>query len=49
MEYGCIGERLGHSFSKEIHSKLADYNYDLIELTEVEIPAFFKERDFKYH
>ena len=27
MEYGLIGEKLGHSFSKIIHEKLADYTY----------------------
>ena len=30
-QYGCIGKKLTHSFSKEIHAKLADYNYELIE------------------
>ena len=29
MEYGCIGEKLAHSFSKEIHNALADYQYEL--------------------
>ena len=28
--YGLIGEKLGHSFSKEIHNQLADYDYQLI-------------------
>ena len=31
MEYGCIGERLCHSFSKEIHNALASYEYSLKE------------------
>ena len=44
--YGCIGKKLTHSFSKEIHAKLADYEYKLIELTEEEIPAFFEKKDF---
>ena len=44
--YGCIGKKLTHSFSKEIHGKLADYQYDLIELTEEEIPQFFAEKNF---
>ena len=46
-KYGCIGKKLTHSFSKEIHSKLADYNYELIELTEDEIKPFFEEKDFE--
>ena len=29
MEYGLIGEKLGHSASKEIHEQLADYSYEL--------------------
>lgn len=30
--YGLLGEHLGHSFSPVIHSKLADYNYNLHEV-----------------
>lgn len=47
MEYGCIGEKLGHSFSKEIHNALADYDYSLKELKPQELPDFFSRRDFK--
>ena len=45
-KYGCIGKKLTHSFSKEIHARLADYEYELMELTEEEIPSFFEKRDF---
>ena len=45
-QYGCIGKKLTHSFSKEIHAKLADYDYELIELTEEEIAPFFDNKDF---
>ncbi|MBR2868028.1 MAG: shikimate dehydrogenase [Clostridia bacterium] len=45
-KYGCIGKRLTHSFSKEIHSRLADYEYELIELNEEDIEEFFAERNF---
>ena len=45
-KYGCIGKKLTHSFSKEIHAKLADYEYELIELTEEEIAPFFEEKAF---
>ena len=31
-EYGLIGEKLGHRFSKEIHEQVAEYTYNLIEL-----------------
>ena len=36
-QYGCIGKKLTHSFSKEIHARLADYEYHLIELAEEDI------------
>lgn len=45
-KYGCIGKKLTHSFSKEIHAKLADYEYELIELKEDEIAEFFDKKDF---
>jgi len=46
-KYGCIGKKLTHSFSKEIHAKLADYEYELIELNEEEIEPFFTKKDFE--
>ena len=46
-KYGCIGKKLTHSFSKEIHARLADYKYELIELAEEEIQPFFEEKDFE--
>ena len=45
--YGCIGKKLSHSFSKEVHARLADYKYELIELNEEEIKPFFEKRDFE--
>lgn len=47
MEYGCIGKKLPHSFSKIIHEKIGDYSYKLVELTEEELPKFMEKRDFK--
>lgn len=47
MEYGCIGKKLGHSFSKEIHSLLADYAYELCEIPEDGLSDFMKKADFK--
>lgn len=44
--YGLIGEKLGHSFSKEIHETFADYTYDLIPLTKPELDTFLKEKKF---
>ena len=46
MRYGCLGEKLKHSFSKEIHSKLADYEYELIEVARDKLDTFMKARDF---
>lgn len=47
MDYGLIGEKLGHSFSKEIHEKLADYTYNLCPLTKDEFKDFMKKKEFK--
>ncbi len=46
MEYGCIGEKLGHSFSREIHNVIADYDYELCEIAREELPAFAERADF---
>ncbi len=47
MEYACIGERLGHSFSAEVHSALGDYEYELCELSRDELGDFLEKRDFR--
>ena len=42
MEYGLIGGRLGHSYSKPIHEALGGYPYELKELPcEAAARAFF--------
>jgi len=46
-QYGLIGGKLGHSFSKVIHNQIADYQYDLIELTSEELKDFMIKKDFK--
>ena len=46
-KYGCIGKKLTHSFSKEIHARLAHYHYELIELSEDDITPFFEKKDFE--
>lgn len=46
MRYGLIGEKLGHSFSKIIHEKLADYTYDLIPLSLEELDVFMRKKEF---
>ncbi len=47
MQYGLIGEHLPHSFSKDIHNRIADYSYELCELSREEIDSFMKKADFK--
>ena len=47
MQYGCIGEHLTHSFSKEIHGALTDYLYELKEIPMGELDNFMTQRDFK--
>lgn len=46
MEYGCIGEKLKHSFSKEIHALLADYNYEIKEIPKDSLKEFMLAKDF---
>ena len=46
MKYGLIGEKLGHSFSKEIHEMIGDYKYEIHEVAKTEIDNFMKEKDF---
>lgn len=47
MEYGCIGESLKHSFSKEIHNVLADYDYVIKEIKKTDLEEFMLKKDFK--
>lgn len=47
MEYGLIGEKLGHSFSSDIHSKLFGYNYELREVSKDELDSFMRNKAFK--
>ena len=46
MKYGCIGEKLGHSFSKDIHEQIASYGYELREIEPGELESFIKGRGF---
>ena len=46
MKYGLIGEHLGHSFSKDIHNMIGDYDYQLKEIAPQDLYAFMKARDF---
>ncbi len=46
MLYGCIGEKLGHSFSKEIHNMIGSYVYELKEIARDDLDAFMRQGDF---
>jgi shikimate dehydrogenase len=47
-EYGLIGERLEHSYSKTIHELLLpNYNYELLPLSPKKFAEFMKAREFK--
>lgn len=47
MEYGLIGEKLGHSYSQMIHARLADYRYELKEIAPERLDAFIEARNFR--
>ena len=47
MQYGLIGYPLKHSFSKEIHSLISNYNYEIHELKDDEFDIFMNKRDFQ--
>ena len=47
LTYGCIGEHLPHSFSREIHEQIGGYAYALKELTPEELPLFMAARAFR--
>jgi shikimate dehydrogenase len=46
MQYGLIGERLGHSYSPEIHARLSAHPYELRELPPEAVEPFLLEKDF---
>ena len=47
MEYGLLGEKLGHSFSPQIHHALADYDYRLYPMPPEEVEDLFRRRPFR--
>lgn len=42
--YGLLGEKLGHSFSPQIHAMLGDYEYRLFEVEKENLSDFFLNR-----
>ena len=47
MEYGLLGEKLGHSFSPQIHQALAGYDYRLLPTPPEEVEALLRRREFR--
>ena len=46
-KYGLIGEKLGHSFSPQIHGLLQDYEYRLYEVERDTLSRFMNETDLQ--
>lgn len=46
MKCGLLGEKLGHSYSPQIHRRLGSYSYELFEKNESELRDFLKDGDF---
>ncbi len=48
MQYGLIGKTLAHSYSKQIHNAISNYDYTLTPLaTQDEFEIFMKSANFK--
>lgn len=47
MEYGLIGEKLGHSYSKIIHEMIGQYSYELKEIEKEKLADFITQKDYK--
>ena len=47
IEYGLLGAKLGHSYSKPIHNLLADYEYELYAVTPEELKELMLSRAFR--
>ena len=47
MEYGLLGEKLGHSFSPQIHRALAGYDYMLLPTPPEEVEPLLRGRNFR--
>ena len=46
LKCGLLGEKLGYSYSPQIHGMLGDYEYRLYEKTPAEVEDFLKNGDF---
>ena len=46
MKCGLLGRKLGHSYSPQIHARLADYSYELFEKEPQQLEDFLQNGDF---
>lgn len=46
MRCGLLGEKLGHSYSPQIHALLSDYSYDLFEIEPQQVEDFLCNGQF---
>ncbi len=46
MKCGLLGQKLGHSYSPQIHSHLGEYSYALFEKEPEELAVFLRNGDF---
>lgn len=46
MKYGLIGEKLGHSYSKDIHELIERYEYDLKEIPKDGLKDYILSKDY---
>lgn len=47
MDYGLIGEKLGHSYSKTIHEMIGWYHYNLKEIAKEDLKEYIVGRSYK--
>ena len=47
MQFGLLGERLPHSFSKEIHGFIGGYEYSLCEVARENFQTFMEAKNFR--
>ena len=47
MKCGLLGEKLGHSYSPQIHAQLGSYRYSLFEKQPQELEDFLRNGDFQ--
>ena len=46
MHYGLLGRNLSHSYSPQIHSTFADYDYRLMEIEPDKLESFMRNANF---